>query len=81
MRSRWSLAALVAAGVLGLAGAEPKLTVADLIKKLLAEKSTTLGLAVPGMVTGSPGMEGGRPEHYDVIAFERDGKTRVYAKR
>lgn len=54
---------------------------ADLIKKFLAAKPASLGLAVPGMPTGSPGMEGGRVDHYDVIAFDRDGKTRVYAKR
>ena len=54
---------------------------ADLVKKLIAEKSSALGLAVPGMVTGSPGMEGAKAEHYDILAFERDGKSRVYAKR
>ena len=54
---------------------------ADLIKKALREKAAFAGLAVPGMVTGSPGMEGGTPQHYDVIAWERTGKTRVYAKR
>jgi hypothetical protein len=54
---------------------------ADLIKKLLVEKPAILGLAVPGMPSGSPGMEGGRKDSYDVIAFERNGKTRVYARR
>lgn len=54
---------------------------ADLIKKALKEKPAIAGLAVPGMVTGSPGMEGGAPQHYDVIAWERTGKTHVYAKR
>ncbi|HYH79668.1 MAG TPA: DUF411 domain-containing protein [Longimicrobium sp.] len=55
---------------------------ADLVKKLLAEKPTDVaGLTVPGMVTGSPGMEGPNPQHYDVIAFSRDGQTRVYASR
>ena len=54
---------------------------ADLIKKALAEKPAIAGLAVPGMVTGSPGMEGGTPQPYDVIAFDRSGKTHVYAKR
>ena len=54
---------------------------ADVIKTFLAEKPTALGLAAPGMPKGSPGMEGGTPEHYSVIAFDRDGKTRVYAKR
>ena len=54
---------------------------ADVIKKFLAEKSKSLGLAVPGMPTGSPGMEGGRAERYNVLAFERNGTTRIYAKR
>ena len=30
---------------------------ADVVKKFLAEKPTALGLAVPGMPMGSPGME------------------------
>jgi len=55
---------------------------ADLIKKLLADHPSDIaGLSVPGMVTGSPGMEGPNPQHYDVIAFTADGKTRVYATR
>ncbi len=54
---------------------------AELVKKVLTEKPGILGLAVPGMVDGSPGMEGARSEHYDVMAFGRDGKARVYAKR
>lgn len=55
---------------------------ADLIKKLLAENPADVaGLTVPGMVTGSPGMEGPNPQHYDILAFTRDGQTRVYASR
>jgi len=54
---------------------------ADVIKKFLASKPTSLGLAAPGMPSGSPGMEGGRVDHYDVMVFERDGTSRVYAKR
>lgn len=55
---------------------------ADVVKKLLAEHPADVaGLTVPGMVTGSPGMEGPNPQHYDVIAFTRDGQTRVYASR
>ena len=54
---------------------------ADLIKQMLQEKPAILGLAVPGMPMGSPGMEGGPKQSYEVIAFERNGKTRVYAKR
>ena len=54
---------------------------ADLIYKLLKEKPPVLGLAVPGMPAGSPGMEGGKPEPYDVLTFDKNGKTTVYAKR
>ena len=55
---------------------------ADLIKKILTEKPAIAGLAVAGMVTGSPGMEQGNAHTpYSVIAFEKSGKTSVYAKR
>src|SRR4029450_12140336 len=39
------------------------------LKRFLAEKPEAQGLAVPGMPIGSPGMEGGRPEKYDVVLF------------
>ena len=42
------------------------------ILKLLANKSDAIGLAVPGMPIGSPGMEGGTPEFYDIILFGLD---------
>jgi hypothetical protein len=54
---------------------------ADVIRRLLEEHPAIAGLAVPGMVTGSPGMEGPGAEHYDVVAWDRQGKTRVYARR
>jgi hypothetical protein len=54
---------------------------ASTIKKFMAEKPTAIGLAAPGMPMGSPGMEGGRVDHYDIISFDRDGKSRVYEKR
>ena len=54
---------------------------ADLIYKLLKEKPAVLGLAVPGMPMGSPGMERGKPEPYEVLTFDKDGRTTVYAKR
>ena len=55
---------------------------ADLIDKLVAARpSDVIGLAVPGMVQGSPGMEGGRSDKYDVIAFSKGGKTKVFASR
>ena len=45
------------------------------VKRLLKERPAVVGLAVPGMVTGSPGMESptGEKEPYDVLAFGRDG--------
>ena len=55
---------------------------ADLVKKMLAEKPAILGLAVAGMVVGSPGMEQGATRlPYAVMAFAKGGKTSVYAKR
>lgn len=56
---------------------------ADVIKRVLREQPDIAGLAVPGMPIGSPGMEmpGREPESYEVIAFTKDGSTRVYARR
>lgn len=54
---------------------------ADVIRKLVSERPKVAGIAVPGMPMGSPGMEGPYTERYDVIAFEENGKTRVYARR
>lgn len=54
---------------------------ADLIVKMLDEKPAIAGLAVPGMPAGSPGMEGATKEKYDVLTFDRAGRTTVYAQR
>jgi hypothetical protein len=54
---------------------------ADVVKKLLAEKPTVAGLAVPGMPMGSPGMEGATRERYDILTFDRAGRTTIYAAR
>ena len=54
---------------------------ADLVKRLLKERPKVAGLAVPGMVVGSPGMEGHNPQHYDVVAFTKEGQHTVYASR
>ncbi|WP_438439016.1 DUF411 domain-containing protein [Hydrogenophilus thermoluteolus] len=52
------------------------------VKRLLAEKPNALGLAVPGMVIGSPGMDGpayeGRKDPYDVLLIQRNGEAEVY---
>jgi hypothetical protein len=52
---------------------------AGAIRRLLAEKPKATGLAVPGMPVGSPGMEGGEPETYDVILFGQ-GLRRNYMR-
>jgi hypothetical protein len=49
------------------------------IARLLKEKPKVAGLAVPGMVTGSPGMEGPTKQHYQVLSFDKNGKTKVFA--
>jgi hypothetical protein len=54
---------------------------ADLIQRLLREKPAVAGIATPGMPIGSPGMEGGEPEPYDVVTFTKDGKTALFARR
>jgi len=50
------------------------------IKRLLKEKPAVAGLSAPGMPQGSPGMEQGVKEPYDVIAFKKDGTSTVFAK-
>lgn len=50
----------------------------DAINKLLAEKPKVAGIGVPGMPVGSPGMEGTPAQHYDVLAWDKTGKTSVY---
>jgi Cu/Ag efflux protein CusF len=52
------------------------------IRRLLAEKPKAIGLAVPGMPVGSPGMDGPvygeRRDAYDVVLVQPDGTGRVY---
>lgn len=52
------------------------------IQRMLKEKPAIAGLAVPGMPMSAPGMaQPGAPiTPYQVIAFERGGATRVYAR-
>lgn len=56
---------------------------ADVIRKLLVERPNVVGVSVPGMPTGSPGMEtpGRAAERYDVLTFDRQGHTTVFARR
>lgn len=50
------------------------------IKRLLKEKPDSIGLFVPGMPMGSPGMEGPRKDDYSVLSVDREGKTSVFAR-
>jgi hypothetical protein len=54
---------------------------ADLILRLLEERPEVVGLTVPGMPVGSPGMEGPNPEPYDVLTFDREGRGEIYAHK
>lgn len=49
------------------------------IKRLLAERPKARGLAVPGMPSGSPGMESSSPQPYDVYLVLPDGRYQIYA--
>ncbi len=54
---------------------------AEDVKRLLAEKPDAVGITVPGMPLGSPGMEAGnRKEAYEVLLVKRDGTTSVFAR-
>ena len=50
------------------------------IQRMLKEKPAIAGIAAPGMPQGSPGMEQGSKEPFDVVAFTKDGKTKLYSK-
>ncbi|HRO59559.1 MAG TPA: DUF411 domain-containing protein [Burkholderiaceae bacterium] len=52
------------------------------VRRLLEERPKAVGLAVPGMPIGSPGMDGpaygGRQDPYDVLLVQADGSSAVY---
>ena len=51
------------------------------VQRLLLERPDALGLTVPGMPIGSPGMEmGNRRDAYDTLLVLGDGSTRVFTK-
>jgi hypothetical protein len=50
------------------------------IKRLLRERPKVTGLAAPGMPSGSPGMEQGYKDPYDVVSFDKSGRVSVYAR-
>jgi hypothetical protein len=49
------------------------------IKAMLKNKPPIAGISVPGMTTGTPGMEmGDRMDAFSVIAFDKNGKTEIF---
>ena len=50
------------------------------IQRLLKEKPKVLGLSVPSMPPGSPGMESSKPIPYQTLLVQSDGSTRVFAQ-
>lgn len=50
------------------------------VKKLVAMKPVAIGLTVPGMPVGSPGMEmGSRKDPYQVLLVDKQGRERVFS--
>ena len=54
------------------------------IQRLLKDRPAALGLSVPGMPIGSPGMDGpeykGRKDAYDVLLVQKDGSTQSFQR-
>jgi len=50
------------------------------IKRLLKERPKAIGLAVPSMPPGSPGMESEHPVPYETLLVGKDGNARIFAR-
>ena len=50
------------------------------IQRLLKEKPKALGLAVPSMPPGSPGMESSKPVRYNTLLVQSGGEASIFAK-
>lgn len=54
------------------------------IQRLLSEKPVAVGIAVPGMPIGSPGMDGhaygNRTQPFNVLLIKKDGSASIYQK-
>jgi hypothetical protein len=54
---------------------------ADDIKQLVSQKLDIIGLTVPEMPVGTPGMEmGQRKDPFSVLTFDKNGNTTVFKK-
>ena len=50
------------------------------IQRLMSERPEAIGLTVPAMPLGSPGMDQGpEREGFDVLLIQQDGSTQIYA--
>ena len=69
-------------GVVGGFALEGHVPAADVQRLLKTRPAGVIGLTVPGMPIGSPGMElpGGKVQAYDVLSFDKSGKTTVFAR-
>ena len=50
------------------------------IRRMLDERPEAIGLAAPGMPLGSPGMEAGQGELYQVLLVGNDGSAEIFAQ-
>jgi hypothetical protein len=48
------------------------------IRRLLEQKPAVVGLSVPGMPGGSPGMESAEAQPFSVVAFDERGRTTAF---
>ena len=85
MRARLGMPQKLASCHTGLVGGyalEGHVPASD-VRRLLKEKPQAVGLAVPGMPVGSPGMDGPiygkRRDPYEVLLVLKSGETRVYS--
>lgn len=51
---------------------------ASTVKRMLKEKPSAVGVSVPGMPIGAPGMPGPNPESFSTQIFDERGRARVY---
>ena len=55
---------------------------AEVVKRLLSERPNVMGVSVPGMPIGSPGMEqGARKDPYVIYSFDEYGQRIAYETR
>lgn len=53
---------------------------AEDVRKLLAQQPKALGIAVPAMPPGSPGMPSDKPVRYDTLLVGHDGGSTVFSR-